>query len=181
MPKSMKKLPTQAILRELFDYEPLTGNLRWRVNRGTARAGAVAGTPHVDGYVSICVDRRRYLAHRLIWAWMRGDVPDGAEIDHDNGVRNDNRWDNLFLTTHKGNMMNSKLRSDNKSGVNGVRWHKKCRKWRVVIGRKHIGLFTQLGAAIAAREAANEKYGYHETHGAHAWQRNIWRRNCAAE
>lgn len=43
------------------------------------------------------------LAHRLVWQHRHGDIPDGLVINHKNGLKDDNRPDNLELETHSGN------------------------------------------------------------------------------
>jgi hypothetical protein len=56
--------PTLARLHELLIYEPGIG-LRWRIQRGRARAGDIAGTAHCSGHRRIGVDGGSYRADRL--------------------------------------------------------------------------------------------------------------------
>ena len=42
----------------------------------------------------------RAAAHRLVWHHFHGPIPDGLTINHKNGVRHDNRPQNLELATH---------------------------------------------------------------------------------
>ena len=89
---------TQARLKKLLSYNTDTGEFRWRVTRrGAARAGSVAGCVRHDGYVRIAIDGKRYLAHRLAWLYVHGELV--PELDHANGVRSDNRLDNLRPAT----------------------------------------------------------------------------------
>jgi hypothetical protein len=82
-----------ALVRELFDYRE--GWLYNRENRGTtSRAGQQVGTPAGKGYLVVGIQRRNYLLHRLVWAWHHGVWP-AHEIDHINGIRGDNRIENL--------------------------------------------------------------------------------------
>jgi len=46
-------------------------------------------------------------AHRLVWQFFRGDIPDGMEINHIDGIKNNNRPSNLELTTAQGNAIHS--------------------------------------------------------------------------
>ena len=73
-------------------------------------------------------------------------------IDHINGDKLDNRIENLRAATHSQNCMNRCQRSDNKSGVKGVRLKKG--KWYgsiVLNGKTHsAGYFTEKEDAAAA-------------------------------
>ena len=89
-----------AILREFFDYNPRTGDLRykkgrakrwfasdrllksWNAQFGGKIAGAISER---DGYQRVAVNQYAYMAHRVIWAMMTGAWPK-EEIDHINGV-----------------------------------------------------------------------------------------------
>lgn len=52
--------------------------------------------------------RRRVMAHRLVWIYFNGEIPDGKEINHKNGVHIDNRLCNLELVTHAENMRHAR-------------------------------------------------------------------------
>ena len=57
-------------------------------------------------------EQRDLPLHRLVWAWCRGPVPEGYEIDHINNNSFDNRLENLqLLTTYE----NKKKRWSNPS------------------------------------------------------------------
>lgn len=109
-------------LKALLTYDPGTGLFKWRSNRrgrGGIKAGDVAGTTHIKGYVQIKVLGALYLAHRLAWFYVHGEWP-SAQIDHVNGCRNDNRLINLRLATAAQNGWNSKCHRDNRTGLKGV-------------------------------------------------------------
>jgi hypothetical protein len=170
---------TQAILRELIDYDPETGVLTYRP-RGREWfksdrsckvwnirfAGKVAGGNCGYGYLKVGLDGRLIRAHRLIWLWMTGEWPEN-QIDHINHVRDDNRWANLRSVTQQENLKNRTVTRANTSGIPGVRRENK--KWRAFIGvagRLHyLGIFSEKDHAIAARHAAETKYGFHPNHG----------------
>lgn len=40
------------------------------------------------------------LAHRLVWQHVNGDIPPGMTINHVNGLRDDNRPENLMLSAY---------------------------------------------------------------------------------
>ena len=93
-------------LHRLLHYNPETGVFTWRVNRSRlAKAGSVAGTINSQGYVSIMVNRKLYLAHRLAFLYMTGSFP-VDQVDHINRLRADNRWINLRPCNNSQNHRN---------------------------------------------------------------------------
>ena len=93
------------------------------------------------------------------------DVPDGIEIDHiSHGTMSfiDNRRCNLRMATHRQNSMNQGLRRNNNSGINGVSWFKRNKKWvaRIRVNGKelYLGIFKDINDATEARRRAEEKY-----------------------
>lgn len=136
-------------LRELLAYDPETGVLTWIVNASQVPAGTIAGYVREDGYVEVGVDGHPYRGHRIAWALHHGAWPEGL-LDHRNGVRHDNRIENLRPTTRGLNLQNQRrARSNNKSGYLGVSPASRCplsgvvTAWRATI--KANGRFIQLG------------------------------------
>ena len=76
----------------------------------------MAGHPNKTGYWQVMLDRKSYLAHRIIWKWMTGDDPPQL-IDHINHDTHDNRWENLRLAAFTENSQNSRGRGKYKKGV----------------------------------------------------------------
>ena len=70
-----------------------------------------------SGYLCIYVDGKRVLSHRYVWSKAFGSIPNGMEIDHINGVRDDNRLENLRCVTRQQNAYN-------RANVKGYSWHK---------------------------------------------------------
>ena len=107
---------TQARLRELLHYDPRTGLWTWRVVRGPANVGDLAGAWHRKGCITICIDGVHYLAHRLAFLYMVGSIPD--RVNHKNDNRADNRWKNLREVTPS--QVGTSRTYRNRLGVKGV-------------------------------------------------------------
>lgn len=140
-------------LRSVVQYDADSGVFTWREGgRGRfKRAGAAAGTVSHYGYLIIMMDGKRHMAHRLAWLWVHGAWPLN-EIDHINGVRDDNRIVNLRDVTRAINRQNMrKARSDSKSGVLGVSWSKSSRCW--VANLQTNGKLQQVGKSSSIEEA----------------------------
>jgi hypothetical protein len=161
-------------LRGLLEYDPETGVLTWRhrphgpKNFNARYAGKEAGCLLPIGYRQLSISKKGFYAHRVAWAIHHGSWPE-YEIDHINGVTNDNRISNLRSVSHKENHRNQSVPKNNKSGVIGVHWNRKSRKWRAQIKidgeQTYLGSFNCVTDAAAARAAAEIKYGYHANHG----------------
>lgn len=178
-----KPLPCPTLLRQLLRYEPETGKLFWkpraRVWFKSERAFAIWNarypeTPALnwkdpDGYrVGAFLRNRHARSHVVAWAIIHGSYPDG-HIDHINGVRDDNRIQNLRDVTQAENQRNLKHNARNKSGQMGVFWVKSYARWWAYIGsgssRITLGYFDCKSEAIAARQRAETEIGYHPNHG----------------
>jgi len=97
---------TTERLFEVLEYEPLTGHFIWKVNMWRNKLiGKRAGTVRKDGYRTIKIDNIIYLSGRLAFFYMKGRWPD-PEIDHENRIRDDDRWDNLRECTKSLNRSN---------------------------------------------------------------------------
>lgn len=94
----------------LFTYNPDTGELCWAVSRSNAvKVGVPIRQPKsYKNYIQVRVDGKLILAHRIIWENLNGPIPDGLEINHINGKKDDNRLINLELVTHKENLSHAK-------------------------------------------------------------------------
>ena len=175
-------LPTPETLRKLLSYDPDTGLLTWKRRPlemfATKRAGnswnsRLCGKPALSydngrGYKRGMIFNKFHLAHRVVYAIYHGAWPVN-QIDHINGDKSDNRIANLRDVTHAENGRNTPMRINNTSGHTGVSWNINAGKWRariMVRGKtKHLGFFPGIEDAIAARAAADVKYGFHANHG----------------
>lgn len=180
-----KPLPDADLLRQLLRYEPDTGKLFWRERNAShfsgrghtlsnvatfnrLMAGKEAFTAKDElGYHQGWLINQRYRAHRLIWKIVTGKDPD--LVDHINGDASDNRWFNLRQVSRRENGLNRPLPANNKSGILGVRLDKRSQKWvasiKVAGKDKHLGTFSEIDDARAARMKAEREFGYHPNHG----------------
>lgn len=123
-----------------------------------------------NGYLMVWDGKKVNYCHRLIWEAVNGPIPLGFEIDHINGVRNDNRLINLRLVNRSQNNQNVRAaRSDNMtSGIKGVSLHKQSGKWRARIrirGKQfHLGMFDSIEKAQAAYAEAASTLHTHNPH-----------------
>ncbi len=154
----MSKLDSTR-LRELLEYNPDTGVFTSRVKRAHTPIGKVLGTRHIEGYVWMGIEGSSYLAHRLAWLYMTGAWPP-ASIDHRNGNRADNRWENLRPATSAENAQNQSRPQKNNPYL-GVCWEPSCNKWKARIRvngvEKYLGVFATAEEARDAYLAAKKE------------------------
>lgn len=144
--------------REIFDYNPETGVFTRKANtRGKYNSGRTAGIEHNEGYFSLCANGKKYLAHRVAWLHVTGEWPK-ADIDHINGNRADNRFENLRDVSRSVNLQNRRSpKKTSSSRFLGVSFskHKKDNPWVAQI--KTGGKIHNLGY-FSTEEAAHEAY-----------------------
>jgi len=160
---------TQSELKELFHYCELTGDFtRLKTNNHRLKVGQVAGYPKkgIGGklYISIRINRKDYLAHRLAWLYIHGEFP-SEEIDHLDGCGINNKLSNIRAVSLADNHKNRRKQSNNSSGLCGVWWDKRKSKWMAAIHHTHLGGFDNIFAAACARKSAERLHGYHKNHG----------------
>lgn len=143
---------TQTRLKELLAYDPLTGEFtNLKSGKGRKPVGTVVGSTSSSGYTTSMVDGKNYQHHRLAWLYMHGSFPP-ADLDHRDGVRDNNRLANLRPATRSENCQNAALKSNNRTGQTGVwpvgnRW-----RARLTVNGKHhhLGYFAEKPDADAA-------------------------------
>lgn len=146
---------------DVFKYRE--GELYWKIKPyGKVQIGDKAGGPHRRGYFHLTHEGKKYLVHRIIWEMAYGPIPKEMGIDHINGIKADNRVDNLRLATQSQNNWNRRKQKNNTSGFKGVYWEKQRSKWMALIrafGKlRHLGYFPTPESAYAARIEAEKLY-----------------------
>lgn len=147
---------------DALNYDPVTGMF---VRRGNShinprvQEGQRAGSLARDGYRYVRIGKQRYLEHRLAWFMSFGEWP--KELDHINGVKDDNRIANLRPATRSQNMANASRQGNNTSGHKGVSYDRVNRKWMayMVVGgkMKNLGRFDSINDAVAVRSNSFRK------------------------
>lgn len=140
----------QLAIKKGITYDPETGKVY-------GVKGNEITSKHTDGYIviNLTLDKKQYQlrAHQFAFFWVNKECVE--QIDHRNGVRDDNRISNLRSVTNQQN-------SFNRTKVKGYHWDKQKKKWKTAIrinGKKsHIGYFDNEEDARAAYIQAKEKY-----------------------
>lgn len=104
--------------------------------------GDVAGAQRGEkGYLQVSINRKLYRVHLVIWKMVTGEEP-SAFIDHEDTIKNNNRWGNLREANKSQNQANIGLISTNTTGAKCVFWYKAYQKWSVQCwkdGKAHFG------------------------------------------
>lgn len=180
-----KELPSRQYLRECFDYDPETGELKWgyrprehfaktqgwrtwttRFAGKLASRGKVIKKNGKKKYIEIAITilGRGFVSFqgtRIICALMGVSIPKGHLVDHINHDIWDNRWCNLRVVTASQNQHNRQGQSRWGLPKGVSHFHKKFRA-TISINKKEIrlGIFdTVNSAALAYAEAAKKYHG----------------------
>ena len=106
-----------------------------------------------NGYVQLSkITNGERWEHRAVYAGHHGAIPKGMQVHHRNGVKNDNRIDNLELVTPSQNMQKSdRMRKGYTLDKRDGRYeaYRFINKKRIQIGR----FATACGAYMASRMA----------------------------
>ena len=169
-------------LKKLLRYEPETGKIffkkrsvedfeterAYKIFKTRFEGKQTFNTKHSYGYLVGTIKSKSLRAHIVAFALHYGKWPT-KDIDHINGIKTDNRIQNLRESTAQENAKNKFISPRNTSGINGVSWHKNRKKWIAQIkidGKmKYLGGFDDIMEAAKVRKQADKENGFTERHG----------------
>jgi hypothetical protein len=140
----------KLLIKRGYNYDSQTGFIYNKHNKKI-------GYCDQYGYIRInfIIKGKRYIlrAHQFGWYWVNKECV--KELDHINGIRDDNRICNLRSVTSQQNQWN-------RITAKGYYWNKKNKKWRaqIKLDKKviHLGYFITEEEARTAYLQAKEKY-----------------------
>lgn len=149
-------------LTEYLRYDKDAGVVLWIKDKGQAKAGSQFGCLAQDGYRKGIFCRKALKHSRVAWALHYAEQPPEF-IDHINGDKADDRIVNLRAVTKQQNNRNVVARKRSTTGVCGVSFHTRIRKYQVAIkneaGRQiHLGYYDDLELASLVRKEAERIY-----------------------
>ena len=160
-PNDPIRRPSPEALVHMLRLDESTGRLFWKPRDNTIagwndRCAGRETFTRTDrkGYKIGTLLNRHAKAHHVVWALSYGEWPSGI-VDHIDGDKANNKPSNLRLASPSQNNFNSKVYSNNKSGLKGVSWHKARSKWIAQIAAR--GCSKMLGY-FDTKEAAHEAY-----------------------
>jgi len=159
-----EQIITQEYLQSIFEIKD--GQLYWKIKPSSKiHKGTICGTWN-KGYCFVSINKKKYLAHRLIFMMNYGYLPEF--LDHIDGNPSNNLIENLRPASKSENACNRKLSILNKSKIKNVNWKKN--KWCVQIQinkqKIHIGYYKDIELAkLAAIEARNKYHGQFARYG----------------
>lgn len=144
---------TKEFLEEHCEFSQEHKTLVWKKTpNNRAKRGQPIGSLTKEGYWRC----KNQLVHRLFWLMTYGELPD-KDIDHINGIRNDNRLENLRVVTRMQNLWNRR-------NVKGYIYNPASKKYQARIRKNydtiHLGVFdTAEEATQAYLKAKQERDG----------------------
>lgn len=147
----------------LFRYE--NGKLyRIKDVSNTAKTGYLAGTKATNGYHTVVINKKRTCIHRVIFFMHHGYLPE--VVDHINGIKDDNRIENLRASNYSLNGFSYRKKTGKSSKYRGVSFIKRDKRFQAKIkicGKSiNLGYFkSDIDAAKAYDKKAYEVAGNH--------------------
>ena len=172
----MSSLISLAVVADYLSYDAATGQLYQKKKRPKIKVGSVAGSLTPKGYRYIQLCGRKYPAHHIVWMFETGTFPTHF-IDHIDGNKTNNRFDNLREVSNKQNCENRTAQKNNKTGYKGVSFNSRLQKFIAQIQHNnipiYIGVFeSAYEAHLAYQRTASALFTHapssHSTHGCSA-------------
>jgi hypothetical protein len=92
------------------------GRIKRLTDAGRFKSGYIFnGSLHKDGYRYVHLKNKNYFIHRLVMLAFVGECPDNMEVNHKNGIKHDNRLENLEYVTRHQNMRHAFINGLNPS------------------------------------------------------------------
>lgn len=160
------------LCNEFLNYNPTTGAMCWkkRPAHSCVKLNIPLTSQDHEGYLRLQLKRKTLKQHRLAYLIVFGFMP--SQIDHINGIRNDNRIKNLRPCTTMQNAHNQGIPKNNTSGYKRVCWVGSRQKWsaNIVLNQEniHLGYFICKHEAARSYNRAALKY-----YGEFAWLNKI--------
>lgn len=143
---------TQEYLKSVLYYDPNTGLFTWICKKKIKNNKKYAGYKDKDGYLIITINGKAYKAHRLVFMYVYGIKPK-KEVDHINGIVDDNRLINLREANKSSNLQNQKRAHKNNLSTGLLGAHKQNNLFTSCI--RHNGKQIHLGCFKTAEDAHN--------------------------
>lgn len=125
------------------------------LENGVLMAGGKPAARKKHRYWIVRIDGERFYLSRVVYAMSTGKDPGHLDVDHIDRNPDNNHPGNLRAITRRENLLNTGLRSDNRSGYKGVSWHKRTQSWVAsgyLLGKRiHLGYFDNIDDAINER------------------------------
>lgn len=149
----------QQFLQQVLEYRD--GEFYWKKPLAArVKIGDRAGTSDKFGYRQIGIAGKIYREHRLVWLYHCGKWPE-KNLDHINGIKWDNRIENLRDCSQQQNVWNTPQRKNQKfKGVTAAPTGKYFASITVNGKLEYLGAFTdEIDAAEAYDKAAIKAFG----------------------
>ena len=149
---SKVKSLTQEELKDWLHYDPRSGLFHWLKTGLRIQLFRRPGNLTKQGYRRIGIGNYVYQEHQLAYLYMTGEWPK-QDIDHINGVKDDNRWENLRAVSRMENL-------HNRGNVSGFKKNGKRFSASLQVNKKTIYLGTFDTQEIAREEYLKAKRKY---------------------
>lgn len=149
---------------DVLYWNPWNSNGR---KRSAVYSNKPSGCVSPRGYIQVRMGKDKFMAHRILWAMHYGSWPKNG-IDHINGIKTDNRIENMRETTQFCNSKNAAKYPRRENWIaTGVKRYKDkfSATAQVNLKKVHLGIFNCHTSAHLARLLFDVKNGFTNRHG----------------